>query len=882
LSSPALAYTYPVPQRQTFLRPCARGKFLRVGEEKFYVCGVTYGPFRPAEDGSEYPNPKQVARDFQCMATNGINAIRTYNVPPPWLLDEAQKAGLRVMVGLPWEQHIAFLDERGRAGAIAERVRTRVRQCAYHPAILCYAIGNEIPAGIVRWHGRQRVQRFIERLYRVAKAEDPGALVTYVNFPTTEYLELPFLDLVCFNVYLESQGTYESYLTRLQNLAGDRPLLIAEIGLDSRRNGEEAQAQSVGWQVRSAFAGGCAGVFVFAWTDEWHRGGCDIEDWDFGLTRRDRRPKLALEVVRRAFGDVPFPQDTLWPRISVLVCTHNGSRTLPACFHHLRRLDYPNFEVIVVDDGSTDGYVDCAAEHGFRLIHTSQGGLGKARNIGLHEATGEIVAYIDDDADPDPDWLKYLAAGFLSGQFVGVGGPNIPPPGDGWIADCVSNSPGGPIHVLLTDREAEHIPGCNMAFLKSALLEIGGFDERFHVAGDDVDVCWNLQSCGWKLGFSPAAMVWHHRRNSVRTYWKQQRGYGRAEALLEKKWSEKYNAAGHASWTGRVYGNGMFTLLPTTGRIYQGLWGTAPFQRLYEPSPGIVSSLMLMPEWYLIVGWLGFLTALGLSWKPLFCAAPLFLAALGAPLAHGIASGWRARFAIPPGSTLATFWLRSVTALLHLMQPLARLLGRVQWGLTPWRSPQPAGPLLRLQKSLAIWSETWQSPAQRLHALETGIRELGAVVHRGGDFDSWDLQIRGGLLGSAHLQMAVEEHGQGRQLIRLRLWPSHWRVSFALALPLAALSAGAALARAWTACGAMALSALLIAWCGLQQFESAASVALRALDRWKDAQPIRTWICSQRESAPAALEPEPQPVPVAARRALEIAECLQERCGATK
>jgi len=65
------------------------------------------------------------------------------------------------------------------------------------------------------------------------------------------------------------------------------------------------------------------------------------------------------------------------------------------------------------------------------------------------------------------------------------------------------------------DREAEHIPGCNMAYRKSALLEIGWLRLNvFRVAGDDVDVCWSLQRRNWKLGFSPAAVVWHHRRNS--------------------------------------------------------------------------------------------------------------------------------------------------------------------------------------------------------------------------------------------------------------------------------------------------------------------------------------------------------------------------------
>src|SRR5213082_3648088 len=133
----------------------------------------------------------------------------------------------------------------------------------------------------------------------------------------------------------------------------------------------------------------------------------------------------------------------------------------------------------------------------------------------------------------------------------------ISPPGDGPIAECIARAPGGPVHVLLSDCEAEHIPGCNMAFRKDCLEAVGGFDPQFRTAGDDVDVCWQLQERGWTLGFSPAALVWHHRRNSLRTYWKQQIGYGRAEAMLERKWPEKYNGPGHVRWSGRIYGSGL-------------------------------------------------------------------------------------------------------------------------------------------------------------------------------------------------------------------------------------------------------------------------------------------------------------------------------------
>src|SRR5262245_43248127 len=317
-------------------RPRAQGKFLFVGDEKLYVRGVTYGTFRPGKTG-EYA-AERVAHDFALMARNGINAVRTYNVPPRYLLDLAQQHGLFVMVGLPWEEHVAFLDDRSRAADIVERVRGGVSACAGHPALLAYAIGNEIPASIVRWSGPRAIERFLERLYEAAKAADPGALCTYVNFPSTEYLQLDFVDFLCFNVYLEAQETLAAYLARLQSLADGRPLVIGEMGLDSRRNGELGQARSLDGQVRAAFAAGCAGAFVFSWTDEWHRGGHDIEDWDFGLTTREQLPKPALASVREAFDQAPLLPDRGWPKISVVVCSYNGERTIGECLAHLQKL----------------------------------------------------------------------------------------------------------------------------------------------------------------------------------------------------------------------------------------------------------------------------------------------------------------------------------------------------------------------------------------------------------------------------------------------------------------------------------------------------------------------------------------------------------------
>ncbi len=814
------------------VRPRVQGKFLYVGEDKFYICGVTYGPFRPEEDGSEYHTPEQVERDFTQMASMGLNSVRTYTVPPRWLLDAAQRHGLRVMVGLPWEEHVAFLDDKKLANDIERRVREGVRQCAGHSALLCFTVGNEIPASIVRWYGRRKIEAFLERLYRAVKEEDPGALVTYVNFPTTEYLDLPFVDFVSFNVYLETREKLEGYLARLQNLAGNRPLVMAEVGLDSIRNGEDKQGATLSWQIRSTFAAGCAGIFVFSWTDEWFRGGHEILDWGFGITDRERNPKTSLSAVRKAFSEVPFPPDLPWPGISVVVCTYNGKRTIRDTLEGLKKVEYPNFEVIVVIDGSTDGTEEVVREYGFRMIKTENRGLSSARNTGMRAAKGEIVAYIDDDARPDPHWLTYLAATFLKSDFVGVGGPNLAPPTDGPIADCVANAPGGPIHVLLTDREAEHIPGCNMSFRKWALEAIDGFDTRFRIAGDDVDVCWRLQQQGWKLGFSPAAVVWHHRRNSVKAYWKQQLNYGKAEADLEKKWPEKYNAAGHVPWAGRLYLRGVEQLLGwCRGRIYQGTWGTALFQSIYQPAPDLLWSLPMMPEWYVVVAALASLSLLGLEWAPLLAAFPVFVVAAAVPFVHACWSALRVSF--PEGSRAgkSRLKLRALTAFLHMIQPLARLMGRLRAGLTPWRRCAVPGVALPLpwQRSFTVWSEQWRSPLEWLESLEGSLKKLRTVVLRGGDYDHWDLELRGGLLGRVRILMAVEEHGAGKQLIRFRAWPRCAPAGIVIAFGFALLAGTAALSGAWVACAVLNFAALSIMMLILKECSAAMASVIRIL-----------------------------------------------------
>jgi hypothetical protein len=210
------------------------------------------------------------------------------------------------------------------------------------------------------------------------------------------------------------------------------------------------------------------------------------------------------------------------------------------------------------------------------------------------------------------------------------------------------------------------------------------------------------------------------------------------------------------------------------------------------------------------------------------------------------------KHATPPRNRLAALRIHSVTALLHLLQPIARLLGRVRRGLTPWRSMHFAGLSLPRPRRFAFWSEQWQSPEDSLRAIELAVKKRGAIVHRGGDFDDWDLQIRGGLFGSVRLQMAIEEHGQGRQLMRLRLSPHYSPFGLAVIFLLVALCNGAGFAHAWLACGSMGAMALLLTLCSLQECGASMAVVDSALWQWTGAQDSLKPIPARKVPSPNA------------------------------
>ena len=648
----------------------------------FQFRGVTYGTFSPASDATPFPERDRVKLDFASIQDNGFTVVRTYTEPPERVLAAAADWGLQVLVGIFFEdwRYLVGCSVRQRRSlerAARREVRAATRRLLGCEQVLGICVGNEVPADVVRWLGAKTVARGLGDLVKVVHDTDGDQLVTYANYPTTEYLTAPELDFSSYNVFLDDRWAFRRYVTRLQHLCDDRPLVLSEIGSPAggSRAAERHQAEVIDWQLQTALERGVAGTCVFSWTDDWWVAGESQEAWGFGLTRSDRAPKPSLAVARRWNRRSVADLDFAWPSMTVAVCAYNAADTIDECLRHTCALEYPGLDVLVIDDGSTDETAEIVRRHPrARLVALPHGGLSAARNAALDHAGGELVAYLDADAYPSRDWPFYLALGLDGARVGGVGGPNLPPDGDPPTARRVAASPGGPVHVMLSDSRAEHIPGCNMAFWREVLVELGGFDTIFTAAGDDVDFAWRLLDRGWEIGFHPAAVVWHHPRATTLAYLRQQRGYGRSEMLVEARHPARFTPSGGARWRGSVYrpGRSAGTRVGRQ-RIYRGPFGSAAYQSVYRGGGGAsdVAHQVGVPAAVTAIA------SAPLAALAVYLAAPA-LSGLVALVALFVVDAVRCT---PPVSVRRRrLVFRAHVGLLHLLQPLARAAGRYQRG----------------------------------------------------------------------------------------------------------------------------------------------------------------------------------------------------------
>jgi GT2 family glycosyltransferase len=734
------------------------------------VRGATYGTFPPRRDGSPYPSADRLNDDFAAMAAAGLNVVRTYTVPPPDVLDAAAQHGLRLLVGVDYDDWRMEL-RPGRAAsrrvfdAGRRRIEAAMELCAGRPEVFAVSVGNEVPGDVVRVHGVGLVEATLSQLVAAVHDADPEMLVTYTNFPTTEYLDVEGQDVATFNVFLERPEQLRRYLRHLHIVVGDVPLVLTELGLAAELHGEQAQADSLAWQLRLVDECGVAGATVFSWTDEWEVAGASVLGWGFGVTHTDRRPKPAADVVRKWASSSLRDVRERWPRVSVVICAYDAAETIESCLASLDACDYPELEVIVCDDGSSDATAELARRFPVRVLELPHSGLSTTRNAGSKAATGEIVAFLDADAACHPAWPYHLALSLEERNVAGTGGPNLPFAGAGLVERAVAASPGGPIHVLTSDDRAEHVPGCNMAFRRDVLEEIGGFDPVYRAAGDDVDVCWKVLDRGYDIAFAPAAQVTHRRRSTIRAYVRQQLGYGRAERLVAARHRHRFNALGQARWSGFIYGAAPRVLLSLLRPVvYHGAMGTAPFQPIVSrPAEALLARGSLLLPLALPVSLLGALAFLSL-W---FLVAPaLVLSGVGA-YAGAVAAAAR-----PERRETRPAIFRALVAFLHLAQPLARAWGRLSVPAHPVTSPKHSD-----------WSgdrDSW------LDSLARELATRGCRVEIGGSHDGWDLAVSRGVLLRCRVTTAVV--WKWSPMHRLSLRPR-----FAVALVVALAGAAAAL-----------------------------------------------------------------------------------------
>jgi O-antigen biosynthesis protein len=761
--------------------------------------GITYGPLVDTPDG--LPSEEVFRADLEKIVRLGCNTVRLYRPPRAEFLHACAEKGVQVLLGFDWPMNTDFLRERSGPREILRRARKIAREYRDFPAVLGFLVGNEVPATLVRWMTPARVQAFLEKMIRAMRQECPTHLYAYASYPSTEYLHPTNADFIGMNVYLEEREAYERYLWRLQHLGGDRPVVITEFGLDTLRHGGEKQAETHVWAWETGLQTGLAGHVAYAYTDQWFNGGESRTDWCFGVVETDRREKLAAIRLRGWLPSVQRASQSLrlksWPRFSIVICTYGGARTLDEALRSTQGLPYPDYEVIVVDDGTPgDEIAQITARYReVRYERIPHAGLSTARNHGAQVATGEIIAYLDDDAEATEDWLHYLASIFSQPAYAAAGGPNVPPPPQTLSEALVIAAPGGPSHVLFNDREAEHLPGCNLAVRKSAWTEVGGFDARYWSAGDDVDFCWRLMERGHRLGFHPAAVVRHRRRSTVRAYLRQQRGYGRAEAMLIQAHADRFNRAGGARWRGFIYEPVQLAPSrrhhPASSRLYGGVFGHAPFQFVYtRPLAG----------WRVLVsgaGWWGVVTALiALAlWWP--WAWGLAVIALACPWIAvwpewrqtQLPLGYRGR-----GPRLCLYglmvwqgWARSWARWKQLLKERTRPQG-------PWPALGLRWPRFPHRKAVAeatYWSERGVTRDDLLAAVVDEMLRADWPCSVAGVFDAHDLTIEDGPIWRRwwrlQLTTVTEYHEFQQRLTRVRLASQATRLTIIVAVVLCVL-----------------------------------------------------------------------------------------------
>ena len=229
---------------------------------------------------------------------------------------------------------------------------------------------------------------------------------------------------------------------------------------------------------------------------------------------------------------------------SVIVPVLNRENDIGRCIESLLALDYPSFEVIVVDNGSSDKTQEIVSNYTVKMVVEEKRGAYGARNTGIGIAQGEIIAFTDSDCVVDKDWLRNLSRNYTDEIVGGVGGHLLPyKPGGNIVEQFLSFGPlrifHSPETVVIKKGAKRFLSGAlgsaNMSYRKNILEEVKGFCADFAVFCGAYDLCWRVQRAGYEVIYEPKAMVYHKLRGSVSRLVKQFFLFGKCQPQLLKK-----------------------------------------------------------------------------------------------------------------------------------------------------------------------------------------------------------------------------------------------------------------------------------------------------------------------------------------------------------
>jgi glycosyltransferase involved in cell wall biosynthesis len=749
----------------------SRGKFLSRLDRKFFFKAMRLNDRGDSFDFNQKLALRRRFDDLGKAHTTGLILKESQAEP---LLGIAAQSGLQVLVevAVPVDE---LLSDSGLRSLTSRLFHTAHVLRAY-PALMGYLIDCGVDPAALRHRGVDRVRKRLGKLIRTIRRADPDRLIAMKHRPATVGLTLLDEDLIYAELPPLSPAELRSYVIRLHNLAEARPVVL-ELG-----EGLPGQDEL----VACAFGLGAAGVVAPAMRPAASHGWLGIRM----LSAGELLPFVTLN------GACP-PKIADAPMVSVVICAFNAERTMRACLESLRTIDYPNYEVIIVDDGSFDHTAEISADFPeFRLIRQPNRGLSVARNVGMQAAHGDLIAYTDSDCVVDPHWLTLMVRTMTASGFDGCGGPNYAPHESGWVEGAVAASPGAPCHVLVGDDRAEHLAGCNMVFRKAALLAIGGFDPQFTAAGDDVDICWRLIDGGYAIGFCPAAFVWHFRRNTVKAYYGQQRGYGKAEAMLFLKYPDRFNGLGQIRWRGTI--PGLARTIPGGGQNRIG-WTrrrrnlrqelSEEMQRVHEAPLSILRVFPLTAEWNAAAA-----VALVLSLGMGITLIPALIMLSLSPL-------WAIYYAAkaPLEKCHHGFIARMLIAMLAYTGPMARTIARYRWRKKARRPgildvpPRQRATIDWPKRTvrLAYWNEAWTTRDSLLDRVSRLHAQVGRPTTPETGWSDADLMLERGALTRVTIKTADEEHSGNRMknhvAIRARLTGLTW-VGLAVSATAAAIA----------------------------------------------------------------------------------------------